>query len=53
MRTLEGNKAFPYIVWAALIIFATLTVYLALELKKTADYLGDKMDNNVEYLEGV
>jgi hypothetical protein len=51
--TLERHKAFPFIAWATFLCFAGFTLYLALELKETAAYLDQKMDNNVEYLKGV
>lgn len=52
-HTLEGSRAFPYIAWTTLIVFAVFTYYLAMELRETAAYLGDKMDNNVQALEEV
>lgn len=53
MRTLEANKAFPYIAWTTVILFALFTVHLALELQQSAVYLGDKSQTNVAALKGV
>jgi hypothetical protein len=53
MKTLEGHRIFTLIAWSALIAFACMTFYLALELKETADYLGEKTLENVSAIDGV
>lgn len=47
MRTLEENGTFSYIAWATFIVLSVGTLFLANELKKSADYLGEKTLENV------
>lgn len=52
-HTIEGNRLFPYIAWATIILFAIFTCYLALELQESAAYLDDQMDVRVQALDSV
>ena len=53
MRTLEANRSFPFIAWTVLILLSSGTLFLAIELKKTADYLGEKTLENVRAINEV
>jgi hypothetical protein len=53
VKSIEGHKSFTLIAWGTLIAFAFITFYLALELKQTADYLGEKTLENVAAIDQV
>lgn len=39
MNTLDGHKAFPYVAWTLIILFAAFTFYLTNNLIATAEQL--------------
>ena len=42
MRTLEGNKAFPYIAWATVVLFALFTYSLISGIQESTAFLAEK-----------
>jgi hypothetical protein len=53
MKTVEGSGLFPYIAWAVFLGFVLCTFYITLQLQKSAEYLGDKMEENVVMLNSL
>ena len=47
MKTLEGNKIFPYIAWTTLLLFSLFTYNLVLDLKASVAQLEKQTNSNI------
>ncbi len=42
MKTLEGNKAFPYIAWGTVVLFSLFTYSLISGIQESTAYLAER-----------
>ena len=43
MKTIEGNKLFPYVAWTIVVLFVVFVFSITLELRRTSDELSTKV----------